>query len=111
MSRRKVLLDECVDRKFAGHIVGHEVQTVRSAGWTSFKNGDLLRRAQPEFDVLVTTDRNFIYQQYIAKFDIAVIVLSGKIYNRIQDLLPLIPDLLEAIPVVKPGTSLVLKAS
>ncbi|VFM98715.1 MAG: hypothetical protein BECKG1743D_GA0114223_105423 [Candidatus Kentron sp. G] len=109
MSPRNILLDECVDRKLANYITGHNVQTVVKAGWASFKNGNLLRLAQTDFDVLVTADRNFIYQQNIARFDIAIIVLSAR-FNRIKYLLPLVPDLLEAIPTAKPGTALVLKA-
>nr|VFK52704.1 MAG: hypothetical protein BECKTUN1418F_GA0071002_101223 [Candidatus Kentron sp. TUN]VFK53281.1 MAG: hypothetical protein BECKTUN1418E_GA0071001_101423 [Candidatus Kentron sp. TUN]VFK60470.1 MAG: hypothetical protein BECKTUN1418D_GA0071000_11245 [Candidatus Kentron sp. TUN] len=74
---RNVLLDECVPRKLANHITGHNVQTVVKAGWASFKNGKLLYLAQAKFDVLMTADRNFIYQQNLANFDIAVIALSG----------------------------------
>nr|VFJ75556.1 MAG: hypothetical protein BECKFM1743C_GA0114222_108552 [Candidatus Kentron sp. FM]VFJ77681.1 MAG: hypothetical protein BECKFM1743A_GA0114220_110201 [Candidatus Kentron sp. FM]VFK24666.1 MAG: hypothetical protein BECKFM1743B_GA0114221_110091 [Candidatus Kentron sp. FM] len=108
MSPRRVLLDECVPRKLTRHITGHEVQTVRGAGWASFKNGDLLRRAQTDFDVLVTIDRNFIYQQNLSNFQIAVIVLTRG-QNKIEDLLPLITKLLEAIPVAEPGTAIVLE--
>nr|VFJ46502.1 MAG: hypothetical protein BECKDK2373B_GA0170837_101344 [Candidatus Kentron sp. DK] len=63
MPARNVLLDECVDWKLGNHITGHKVQTVRGAGWTSTKNGDLLRLAQADFDVLITTDRHLAYQQ------------------------------------------------
>ncbi|NNJ84522.1 MAG: hypothetical protein HKP13_06240 [Gammaproteobacteria bacterium] len=103
------MLDECVSWKLAKYITEHNIQTVRKAGWSGLQNGDLLRRAQTGFDVLITTDRNLVYQQHVANFDIAVIVLSGRL-NRIQDLLPLVPELLEAIPVAKSGTALVLKA-
>ena len=41
----KVLLDECVDRRFAHDLVGHEVNTVPRKGWAGIKNGELLRRA------------------------------------------------------------------
>nr|VFK79383.1 MAG: hypothetical protein BECKSD772D_GA0070982_10478 [Candidatus Kentron sp. SD] len=108
MLPRNILLDECVPRKLTRHITGYEVQTVRGAGWTSFKNGDLLRRAQIDFDVLVTIDRNFIYQQNLSNFEIAVIVLTRG-QNKVEDLLPLIPKLIEAIPIVESGTALVLE--
>nr|VFJ62085.1 MAG: hypothetical protein BECKFW1821A_GA0114235_11225 [Candidatus Kentron sp. FW] len=42
---RNILLDECMDRKLAREITGHAVTTVQKAGWTSFKNGNLLRAA------------------------------------------------------------------
>ena len=38
----RILLDECVDRRLAREIVGHEVRTVPQMGWASIRNGDLL---------------------------------------------------------------------
>ena len=73
-----MLLDECVDRRLAADIQGHDVKTVPEAGWASLKNGDLLSRAQHEFDVLVTTDRNLPFQQDLSRFSIAVIVLRAQ---------------------------------
>lgn len=54
----RVLLDECVDRRLAESISGHEVKTVPEAGWAGVKNGELLTRADREFDALVTVDRS-----------------------------------------------------
>nr|VFJ74082.1 MAG: hypothetical protein BECKFW1821C_GA0114237_105720 [Candidatus Kentron sp. FW] len=107
MSARKVLLDECVPRKLARYITGHEVSTVQRAGWVSFENGDLLRRAETHFDVLITIDRNFMYQQNLPGFEMAVIVLTRG-HNKVEDLLPLIPRLLDTIPVIEYGTAIVL---
>lgn len=109
MSPRKILLDECVDRGLLPEITGHETKTVPDAGWASFKNGDLLDRAQAEFDVFVTTDRNLMFQQNLPKFDIAVIILAGKT-NRLLDLLPLVPKLLAAIPSAMPGDPLLIQS-
>lgn len=109
MSPRKILRDECVDRGLVVRIAGHEVKTVPEAGWASFKNGELLSRAQADFDVFVTTDRNLMFQQNLPKFDIAVIILAGKT-NRLADLLPLVPELLRAIPSAKPGDPIVLQS-
>ena len=41
----KILLDECIDRRLAKEINGHEVVTVPQVGWTGIQNGELLRRA------------------------------------------------------------------
>jgi len=38
----KVFVDECVDRRLARNIVGHEVRTARQMGWSATKNGELL---------------------------------------------------------------------
>lgn len=109
MFPRKVLLDECVDRGLASEISGHDVLTVPEAGWASFKNGELLNRAQAEYDVFITTDRNLMFQQNLPKLDMAVIVLTAKT-NRLQDLLPLVPKLLDVINSVKPGSPVILQS-
>ena len=98
----RVLLDECVDRRLAADIQGHDVKTVPEAGWAALKNGDLLSRAQLEFDVFVTTDRNLPFQQDLSRFSIAIIVLRAQ-SNRVTDLRRLIPGLLAALPVARRG--------
>jgi hypothetical protein len=93
----KVLLDECVDARFAPHVTGFDTQTVLAKGWSGISNGKLLALAQAEFDVFVTVDKNLSFQQHLPKFSIAVILIHCK-SNRVQDLLSLLPELLEAIP-------------
>ena len=109
MSPRKILLDECVDRGLAAAIAGHEIKTVPEAGWSGLKNGELLSRAQAEFDIFVTTDRNLMFQQNLPKFDIAVLVLAAK-SNRLRDLLPLVPKIAAAITSAKPGGPITLQS-
>lgn len=55
----RLLLDECVDRRLARDIVGHEVSTVGDLGWAGVKNGALLARAAGQFDVFVTVDETW----------------------------------------------------
>ena len=98
----KVLLDECVDRRLGDNIQGHDVKTVPDAGWAALKNGELLRRAQQEFDAFVTVDRNLPCQQDLSRFSIAIIVLRAP-SNRVADLRSLMPQLLAALPVAKRG--------
>jgi uncharacterized protein DUF5615 len=98
----RVLLDECVDRRLAGDIRGHQVRTVPEAGWAAFKNGDLLARAEHEFDAFITVDRNLPFQQDLSRFSIAVIVLRAST-SRVADLRALIPQLLATLPVAKRG--------
>jgi len=88
----KILLDECIDRRSAKDIEGHEIITVPQAGWAGIQNGELLRRAQEQFDVFVTVDRNLSFQQYLPQFSIAVIILQSST-NRLKDLRPLVPQL------------------
>ena len=79
----RVLLDECIDRRFAKELEGHEVMTVPQVGWAGIKNGELLTRAQSQFDAFVTVDRNLAFQQNIPQFTIAVIVLESPT-NRLK---------------------------
>ena len=98
----KVLLDECVDSRLAAHMVGVEVATVAAKGWGGITNGKLLALAAAEFGVFVTVDRNLSFQQHLPKHDIAVVLLTAK-SNRINDLLALVPRLLESIPTAQKG--------
>jgi predicted nuclease of predicted toxin-antitoxin system len=89
----KLLLDECIDRKFAREFVDYEIKTVPQMGWAGVKNGQLLALAEVEFDVFITVDRNLSFQQNLPQFDIAVIVLQAP-SNRLADLKPLAPKVL-----------------
>jgi hypothetical protein len=98
----KVLLDECVDSRLAGHLVGVDVNTVAAHGWGGITNGKLLALAAAEFDDFVTVDRNLSFQQHLPKFDIAVVLLVAKT-NRVADLAALVPQLLSALPNLTSG--------
>jgi hypothetical protein len=97
-----VLLDECVDRRLASDILGHDVKTSPEMGWAGLANGELLRRAQREFDAFVTVDRRLPLQQNLSALSVAVIVLRAP-SNRLTDLRRLIPEVLAALPVAKRG--------
>ncbi|MBD1884383.1 DUF5615 family PIN-like protein [Microcoleus vaginatus] len=84
----KLLLDECIDRKFAREFVDYEIKTVPQMGGAGVKNGQLIALAEAEFDVFITVDRNLSFQQNLPLFDIAVIVLQAP-SNRLADLKPL----------------------
>ena len=98
----RVFLDECVDWRLSRAIVGHEVKTARQMGWQAIENGKLLTLASKAFDAFVTVDRNLPFQQNLATWPIATIVLRART-NRLADLMPLVPDLTPAIEAAKPG--------
>jgi len=92
----RVLLDECLPRRLKTVLGGYEVQTVPEAGWGGRENGELLRLAAAAFDVFVTIDQNLQYQQNLGVAEIAVVVLECRT-NRFDDLLPLVPRLLDVL--------------
>jgi predicted nuclease of predicted toxin-antitoxin system len=85
----RILLDECVDRRLAGEIAGHQVTTTQQKGWSGTDNVELLKLAESDFDVFLTVDRNLSFQQPIVDFDIAVVVIRAA-SNRLTDLRVLI---------------------
>ena len=98
----KVLLDECLPKKLKRQVEADFVQTVPEAGWASKKNGELLRLAEADFDVLLTNDQNMEHQQNLQKFDLAFIVLVAPT-NDIADLEPLMPAANETLKTIKAG--------
>ena len=98
----RVLLDECLPRKLKRDLAGHDTRTVPEMGWASKENGDLLGLAAGHFDVFLTVDRNLSYQQDMGRFNIAVVVLVAR-GNRLADLRPLIPQVLEVLAVIRAG--------
>jgi hypothetical protein len=99
----RVLLDESLPRDLAGAIAGHHVRTVRDEGWAGLTNGELLRvAAEAGFAALLTADRNLEYQQNVRAAGLGVVVLRAR-SNRLPDLLPLVPALLEALLGLRPG--------
>jgi hypothetical protein len=99
----RILLDESLPTQFTHELTGHAVSTVSQKKWTGMKNGELLKRAKDEgFDVFVTADQNLQYQQNLARLGLGVIVVKAA-RNRMEDLKPLIPSILQAVSSVQPG--------
>ena len=98
----KILLDECVDRGLARDLAQHSVSSVPRRGWAGIKNGDLLALAEKEFDVFITVDRKISTQQDLTKFKIPVLVIHART-NRLEDIRPLVPELLKALDRVTSG--------
>jgi hypothetical protein len=103
----KILLDECIDRKFIREIPSHEVKTVPQMGWAGVKNSKLLALTKSEFDVFVTVDRNLLFQQNLLQFNMAVIVLHA-LSNRLADLKPLAPKILAILDSLVKGQATVI---
>jgi hypothetical protein len=99
----RVLLDECVPRPFKQQLPEHEVSTVQEIGWAGKRNGALLALIRSsQFEVLVTTDQNIEKQQNLRQLGIRLIVLIAK-SNKLRALLPLVPQLKDALGKVTPG--------
>lgn len=97
----KILLDECVPRKFKRELPG-DVSTVSQRGWASITNGRLIALAETEFDVFITVDKGIQHQQRLASASLGFIVLRAR-SNRLPDLLPLVPQVLQVLTTINAG--------
>ena len=99
----RVLLDNCIPRKFARHIAGHDVTSVVRLGWDTLKDGVLLDTAEGRFDAVVTVDKNIRFQNWMDHRSFALVVLRQAKSNWMTHLFPRVPALLAALGDVKPG--------
>jgi predicted nuclease of predicted toxin-antitoxin system len=98
----RVLIDECLPKKLKLELPDHFVKTVPEVGWAGKQNGELLRLAEKDFDVLLTNDKNMEHQQHLKQFDLAYIVLAAPT-NDINDLRPLVPAVNVALATISAG--------
>lgn len=100
----RVLLDESLPRQLSRHLTGHEVFTVHSQGWSGSTNGELLRLAANQgYDVFLTADQGIEFQQNLRNYGLGVVVVRAR-SNRMEHLLPLVPDVLAAIERIAKAT-------
>ena len=99
----RILLDENLDWRLERELSGHEVSSVPKIGWAGVKNGELLRLADAQFDVLVTMDKGIYHQQNLAEMKLIIIALRAKT-NRLADTRPLMPDLLARLADAQSGS-------
>ncbi len=100
----RILLDEQLNWRLARVFSSaHEVHSVRDMAWTGMQNGDLLRLAEREFDVMVTMDRNMEHQQDLLRYNLAVILLLS-MSNRLEDTEGFVPEVERMLALgVEPG--------
>src|SRR5579862_3123003 len=100
----KLLLDENLPHDLRHFLTGHEAFTVAYLGWKSIENGELLLAAgNAAFDVMLTLDSGVAYEQHLAALPVAVLIIKCK-SSRIDDLRPLVPEILSALSRLRPKT-------
>jgi hypothetical protein len=81
--RDEVLLDECVPWPMRKSLVGHTCTTAPRMGWDAITSGELIRLAEADFDLFITSDQNIRYQQNLSGRRIAILELSTNDLRRI----------------------------
>jgi predicted nuclease of predicted toxin-antitoxin system len=99
----RILLDECVPRRFKNYLPSHQWVTVPDAGWAGKKNGELLPLAeQAGFEVFVTLDRGVEYEQNLTGRRISVILVRAT-SSRLTDLIPHAERILSVVESIESG--------
>ncbi len=106
----RVLLDEMVSKKLAGQLGGHEVTTVQRQGWAGLTNGRLLDAIDSLFDVFITMDKGIRHQQRLVGRAFGVIEVRAR-SNDIDDILPLVSQILDTMRTIKPGDIMTIGVS
>jgi hypothetical protein len=88
----RILLDECVPWPMHRLLSQHYVTSVQAQGWNGIRNSELLRRAEADFDLFITSDQNIRYQQNLKGQTIAILELSSNDLRRIQAAATLIEE-------------------
>jgi hypothetical protein len=96
----KIPLDECVPWPIHSLLADHECVTARQRGWGGLKNGELLQRAEAEFNLFITADQGIRYQQNLAGRRIAILQLST---NRLRAVIAAAAQLQSAVTAIRPG--------
>ena len=98
----RVLFDQGTPAPLRTLLSLHQIETAYERGWGQLTNGDLLSAVEREgFEVFVTTDKNLVSQQNLARLPFAIIVLSSTSWPRIR----LASDAVgSAIDATRPGT-------
>jgi predicted nuclease of predicted toxin-antitoxin system len=71
----RVLFDEGTLLPLSEYLVGYSIQTVQKLGWSGATDRELLARAEGNYDVFITTDRNLRHQQNLSGLTLAILVL------------------------------------
>lgn len=96
----KILFDQGTPAPLSHALSKHTVITAFEKGWSTLTNGDLLSKAEAEFDLLITTDQNLQYQQNLVGRQIAILVLPTTSWPKIQSH---ITEIATAVDLIKPG--------
>ncbi len=94
----KILLDECVTKKLKAYLPDHEVYTVSDKRWNGLFNGKLMAKCvENDIDILLTVDKNILFQQSIIKYDITVVVFDTT-NSKINTLIQFLPTFENQMP-------------
>jgi predicted nuclease of predicted toxin-antitoxin system len=98
----QILFDNGTPRSLARYLDNHTIVEARARGWDELGNGELLTAAEAAgFQVLLTTDKNFRYQQNLLSRKIAIVVLGHGRWTLIK---PHVARIISAVDRAAPAS-------
>ena len=99
----KLVIDECLPKRLIHVFTKHEAWTVPQIGLAGAKDRKLLDELDNRnIDVFITIDGNIEYQQRFSNRSFGTIIIRS-VTNRLENLLLLEDDLLEAVDTIASG--------
>ena len=95
-----ILLDECTPHAVKKRLPQLSIRTVQEMGWSGVKNGELLKPADQQFDVVITTDKNLRYQQNLGRLNLAFVLLPS---NSVPVVIAVLPQIEAALKTIQSG--------
>ena len=88
----RILFDECVTKRLKPYLTELEVFTVSEMKWNGIKNGKLMNLCvDNNFDLLLTIDKNLMFQQNLDKYNLTIVVLNSST-SKIEELVLFMPS-------------------
>jgi hypothetical protein len=98
----RILFDHGTPISIAGALVGHAITEAIDRGWDRISNGELLKQAEEaDFELLLTTDKNLVYQQNLSNRKISIVVLGNSTWRYVR---PHLDRVLFAVNAATPGS-------
>lgn len=89
----KILLDECITKRLKTYLKEYETFTVHQLNLNGIKNGVLLKYcADNNFDVLLTIDKNLMFQQNLDRYSVTIVVLNSTT-SKVEELITFLSSL------------------
>jgi hypothetical protein len=86
---------------------GHECSHTVDLGWAELRNGELVRKASEDFDLLITVDKNMPFQTSLRGLQLSVAVLNVR-GNFTEQLLLGAEQLMSRLDELRVGEFLVI---
>lgn len=96
----KILFDQGTPVPLRQFLTAHSISTTFEMHWEALSNGELLKAAESDFDVLITTDQNLRYQQNLSGRKLVIFVLLTTSWLKIR---PRVSEIVAAVDGLKAG--------